>query len=47
MNYVTFIQILKPAWDVVGKKQMAEGKGDIEGRQLMQSYRMREGVMLL
>jgi hypothetical protein len=29
------------------KKKMAEGNGDIEGRRLMQSYRMREGVTLL
>ena len=31
----------------VGKMQMGEGRGEPEGRRLMQCYRIREGGMLL
>jgi hypothetical protein len=47
MKHITFIQILKPAWNAVGKMQTGEGRGDLEGRRLMQCYQMREGEMLL
>jgi len=34
MKYITFIQILKPASNMVGKMQT--GQGELEGRRLMQ-----------
>ena len=43
MKHITFIQILKPASNMVGKMQTGEGRGEPEGRRLMQCYRMREG----
>jgi hypothetical protein len=36
MKHVTLIQILKPAWNAVGKMQMGEESGEPEGRRLMQ-----------
>ena len=36
MKHVTLIEILKPAWNVVGKMQTGEGGGKLEGRHLMQ-----------
>ena len=43
MNHVTFIQILKLAWNVVGKMQTGEGRGEPEGRRLMQCTLSDEG----
>ena len=45
MKHITFIQILKPTSNAVGKMQM--GEGELEGSRLMQHYRMREGGTLL
>ena len=36
MKHVTLIQILKPAWNAIGKMQTGEGRGEPEGRRLMQ-----------
>ena len=33
---ITFIQILKPPGNAIGKMQMGEGSGEPEGRRLMQ-----------
>jgi len=43
MKHVTFIQILKPAWNAVEKMQMGEGRGQPEGRWLMQCVLSDEG----
>ena len=44
MKHITFIQILKPPGNAIGKMQMSEGRGV---SRLMQCYWMREGGMLL
>ena len=43
MKHVTFIEILKPAWNAVGKMQMGEGRGEPEGRWFMQCVLSDEG----
>jgi len=43
MKHVTLIQILKPVWNMVGKMQTGEGRGEPEGRQLMQCALSVEG----
>ena len=44
MKRVTFIQILKPLGNAIGKMQTGEGRG---ASRLMQCYRTREGETLL
>jgi hypothetical protein len=44
MKHVTFIQILKPAWNVVGKMQMGEEGGSPKvGDWCNVRYQMKEG----
>ena len=45
MKHITFIQILKPPGNMIGKMQTSEGRGD--QADCMQCYRTREEGMLL
>ena len=46
MKHITFIQILKPAWNAVRKMQMGDRRVELEGRRLMQCYGCGKGDAL-
>ena len=43
MKHITFIEILKPTSNAIGKMQTGEGRREIEGRRLMQCALSDEG----